>query len=141
MAWGAKHVDSASVSPAFSSSRCWKAMEAHDPVPPLRRHDAALFRVGTGDPHNLAENVDPAVAPDGAGRDCAARGASSGAAESRVWVDGVGTSAVPRARCTLAMGGRARRHSVMVSLVRSFLVGSFSFCPNPAKVKSAARWG
>src|SRR5713226_4513979 len=32
---------------------------------------------------------------------CAARGASSGAAESRVWVDGVGTSAVPRARCTL----------------------------------------
>src|SRR5882672_3986252 len=90
-------------------------MEAHDPLPPVRRQDAALFRPGTGDSRDLAEDVDPAAAPDGAGRDCAAGGASSGAAESRVWFDGVGTSAVPRARCAVALGGSARRHGVMVS--------------------------
>src|SRR5262249_26877474 len=68
---------------------------------------------------DFAEDVDPAAAPDGAGRDCAARGASSGAAESRVWVDGVGTSTVPRARCPVAMGGRAHCHGMMAASVVS----------------------
>ena len=49
-----------------------RPLEAHDPFPPIRRQDAALFRTGTGDPRDLAEDVDPAAAPDGEGRDGAA---------------------------------------------------------------------
>src|SRR2546421_7803944 len=84
---------------------------------------SASFRSWTGDSCDLAEDVDPAAAPDGAERDCTAGGTSSGAAESRIWLDGVGTSAVPRARCAVAMGGRAQRHGVMVSRVVRLQVG------------------
>src|ERR1700694_3646657 len=90
-------------------------MEARDPISSVRRKAPAILRPGTVDTCDIAKDVDPAASPDGERRDCAADNSSSSAAESRVWSDGLGASAVPGARCAVEMGGRARCGGVMVS--------------------------
>src|SRR6202023_251016 len=71
------------------------AMEAPDPVPPLRREGPSLFGVGAGDSGDFPEDADPAASPDGKRPHGPADRPPSGAAESRIWINRLGSGSMP----------------------------------------------
>src|ERR1700752_709205 len=83
-------------------------MEAPHPVPSLRREGPALFGAGAGYSGDFPEDADPAVAPDGKRRHGPADRPPSGAAESRIWINRLGSGSMPSARRSTEMGSAAR---------------------------------
>src|SRR6202030_2958319 len=79
-------------------------MEAPHPVPSLRREGPALLGAGAGDSGDFPEDADPAASPDGKRRHGPSDRPPSGAAESRIWINGLGSGSMPGARRFSGMG-------------------------------------
>src|SRR6201981_2143665 len=83
-------------------------METPDPVPSLWREGSALLRARAGYSGDFPEDADPAASPDGKRRHGPADRPPSGAAESRIWINRLGSGSVSGARRFAEMGGAAR---------------------------------
>src|ERR1700746_2118834 len=83
-------------------------MEAPHPVTSLRRGSPALLGAGGGYSDDFPEDADPAASPDGKRRHGPADRPPSGAAESRIWINRLGSGSVSGARRFAEMGGAAR---------------------------------
>src|SRR3984957_11810072 len=83
-------------------------MEAPHPVPSLRREGPALLGAGAGYSRDFPEDADPAASPDGKRRHDPAERPPSGAAESRIWINRLGSGSMPGARRLAEMGSAAR---------------------------------
>src|SRR4029077_21283649 len=97
-------------------------MEAPHPVPSLRRKGPALLGAGAGYSGDFPEDADPAASPDGNRRHGPADRPPSGAAESRIWINRLGSGSMPGARRFAEMGGTAREDGRRVVLSRAAAV-------------------
>src|SRR3954467_6584530 len=81
-----------------------RTMEAPHPVPSVWRKGPALLGAGASYSGDFPEDADPAASADGKRRHGPSDCPPSGAAESRIWINRLGSGSMPRARRFAEMG-------------------------------------